>query len=192
MTGAENKGEEGGVSEDAEQDVNGRNNESVGEGGAAGAAGESIEEDDVRSDGGESPGHEAETIDRERGTRGAESAIPSDDAEQYFRGDFGGNGEGELLDGGGACGREVGKDVDGWGFWVRGQELPELDRERRGTGDDAGRGGRSRGFGGANVSSGQERDEEHAPNQDESGDDDQPPYEGAISGRYLLMTSPCG
>src|SRR5579864_3220268 len=99
--------------------------EGIGEGAWAGVAGERVKKDEVRSDGGESPDDEAEAVDGERGAGHAESAVPSNDAEDDFGDDFGGDGIGELADGSAAGGREM-ANVDG----ARGNELARWDAGR--------------------------------------------------------------
>lgn len=74
-------------------------------------AGESIEQNDVRGDGGKSPGKKAEAVDGEWHARRAESAIPPDDAEDDFGGDFSSDGDSELLNDGSAGRRKMSGEV---------------------------------------------------------------------------------
>lgn len=117
LAGTENEGEESRVTEESEENMDGGNDQSVGEGGASGTAGESVQKDKVRSDGGQAPRHETELVEREWRLGRAESSVPSDQAERNFGSDFGRDGGSQSLNGGGAGGREMSSDIwDGAGL----------------------------------------------------------------------------
>src|SRR5208283_4156775 len=111
LAGTENEGEESRVTEESEENVDRGNDQSVGEGGASGAAGEIVKKNKVRSDGGQAPRHETELVEREWRLGRAESAVPSHHTERNFGSNFGNDGNGQSLDGGGAGGGEMSSDI---------------------------------------------------------------------------------
>ena len=112
LSGAEDEGEKGGVSEETEEDVERRDDESVGEGGTSGTAEESVKKGDVRGDRREAPGHESNSIERKGRAGKTESAIPSDDAEDDFGSDLGGDRDRELLNYRRTRGRKMRRDIN--------------------------------------------------------------------------------